>query len=280
MRNQGAVRKFDFSRKAMLALACAAAGLLPANTARQASAQAASAADHDIVGTWQGTLHGPQSNLRIVNQITKTAAGALKVMDYSIDQGGQGMAATSASFQDGVFKYAMQFIDGSYEGKMSADGKSISGTWTQSAHAFPLVLERATPETEWTIPPPAPKLPPMAADAKPGFEVATVKPSNPDEKGKAFLVRGGRFMTINTTLMDLLTFAYSVQQKQILDAPSWAESEKFDIDGKPDQPGVPDTDQLRGMMQKLWLTASSSSSTRTKRSFRPMCSRWPRADRR
>ncbi|MDE3150439.1 MAG: TIGR03435 family protein [Acidobacteriota bacterium] len=258
MRNQLAARNFTFGRKALLGLACIAAGLLPAIYARQASAQAAAAApDHDIVGTWQGTLHVPAAeshpgiDLRIVNKITRTDAGALKVVDYSIDQGGQGMTATSASFKDGVFKYAIEVIDGSYEGKMAGDGKSISGTWTQSSHSLPLVLERATPKTEWTIPKPAPRLPPMAADANPGFEVATIKPSNPDRPGKAFLVQGERFVTINTTLMDMLTFAYDVQQKQILNAPSWANSEKFDIDGKPDQPGTPNREQLRGMLQKL-----------------------------
>ena len=117
--------------------------------------------DHDIVGTWQGTLHVPAGDnhpaidLRIVNKITKGDDGRLKVTDYSIDQGGGGMTATSASFEDGVFKYAIQAIDGSYEGKMSADGKSIAGNWTQGPNPLPLLMERATPETEWTIPPAA-----------------------------------------------------------------------------------------------------------------------------
>ncbi len=54
----------------------------------------AAAPDHDIVGTWQGTLHvaaadnHPAIDLRIVNKITKGDDGKLKVSDYSIDQGG------------------------------------------------------------------------------------------------------------------------------------------------------------------------------------------------
>lgn len=258
MRNRRAARNFMFGRKALVALACIAAGLFPALSLRRAGAQAAAATpNHDIVGTWQGTLHVPAANnrpgldLRIVNQITRTDKGALKVVDYSIDQGGQGMTATSASFENGVFKYAIQFIDGSYEGTMSKDGNSISGTWTQGPHPLPLLLERATPETEWTIPKPAPRVPQMAADAKPGFEVATVKPSKPDEPGKLFGVRGHRILTVNTTLMDLITFAYNVQQKQVIGAPSWASSEKFDIQGEPDQPGTPNRAQLQGMYQKL-----------------------------
>ena len=80
-------------------------------------------------------------------------------------------------------------IGGTYEGKLSADGKTITGTWTQGPNPLPLTLTRATPETEWTIPPPTPKLPPMAANANPSFEVATIKPSKPDDQRKAFWSR-------------------------------------------------------------------------------------------
>lgn len=222
-----------------------------------AGAQSAPAADHDIVGTWQGTLHVPPANgrpgldLRIVNKITRTDAGALEVMDYSIDQGGGGMKASSASFQNGVFKYAIQTIDGSYEGKMSADGKSIDGSWTQGPGPLTLLLERATPATEWTIPTPPPPMKPMAADANPSFEVATIKPSQPDRPGKLFGVRGNHFNTLNTTLLDLITFAYGVQQKQVLSAPDWVGSDKWDIEAQPDVPGAPNREQLRTMVQKL-----------------------------
>ena len=245
-------------RKVLLGLACFAAGLIPVFSGAVCAAQAPAATpDHDIVGTWQGTLHvaagdnHPAINLRIVNKITKGADGKLTVSDYSIDQGGGEMKATSASFEDGVFKYAIQAIDGSYEGKMSADGKSIAGNWTQGPNPLPLLMERATPETEWTIPPPPVRVPPMAADANPSFEVATIKPSKPDQPGKAFLVRGTKFLTINTTLNDLITFAYGVQQKQVVDAASWVDTDKWDIEAQPDVPGTPNKKQVATMVQKL-----------------------------
>ena len=218
-----------------------------------AGRQALSApAETGIVGTWQGTLHVPQGpDLRAVEQVTEPTPGTLKVMLYSIDQGGQGIPATSASFQNGVFKYAVEFLDNTFEGKMSADGKSISGTWKQGPLTLQLVLERATPETAWTIPAPPPKIPPMAADADPSFEVATIKPSKPGQPGKAFLVRGREFSTINTTLSDLIAFAYNVQQSQIVDGPKWMSSDKFDIAAQPDVPGSPNTQQVRTMIQKL-----------------------------
>jgi hypothetical protein len=103
-------------------------------------------------------------------------------------------------------------MDMTYVGSMSGDGKSITGTFTQADHPTPLVFERATTETAWAIPEP-PK--PMSPDAKPVFEVATIKPSAPDEQGKYFTVRGGRIVTANFTLLDLIKFAYSVQDKQV-----------------------------------------------------------------
>jgi uncharacterized protein (TIGR03435 family) len=234
------------------------AGTISAFSGAVYAAQAPAAApDHGIVGTWQGTLHIPAGDnhpaieLRIVNKVTKGDDGKLNVSDYSIDQGGGEMKSSSASFEDGVFKYGIQAIDGSYEGKMSSDGKSIAGNWTQGPNAIPLLLERATAQTEWTIPPPPVRLPPMAADANPTFEVATVKPSKPDEPGKLFGVRGNHFKTINTTLTDLITFAYGVQQKQVVGQQEWMDKDKWDIEAQPDVPGAPNKQQVGTMVKKL-----------------------------
>jgi uncharacterized protein (TIGR03435 family) len=91
----------------------------------------------------------------------------------------------------------------------------------------------------------------MPANANPSFEVATIKPSAPDEPGKLFSVRGDRFTTINTTLSDLIKFAYDVQDKQILNGPDWMPTDKFDIAAQPDIPGTPSSAQLKSMVQKL-----------------------------
>jgi uncharacterized protein (TIGR03435 family) len=252
--------KLDLTRKLLLCLAAVLAVALPVSFglvhAAEGQAQAA-AQKMDIVGTWQGTLHVPAAagrpgiDLRLVNKITKGDDGKLTVVDYSIDQGGAAMPASSASFQDGVFKFAIRAIDATYEGKLSGDGKSIAGTLTQGGNPLPLLFERATPETEWTIPPPPAKVPPMAANADPSFEVVTVKPSKPDEPGKLFTLRGDHVMTVNSTLMDLICSAYDVQQRQVAGGPSWMDSEKFDIDGKADVPGLPSEEQARIMLQKL-----------------------------
>ncbi|HEX4002138.1 MAG TPA: TIGR03435 family protein [Candidatus Acidoferrales bacterium] len=205
-----------------------------------------------IVGTWQGTLHIPQGpDLRAVEQVTEPTPGNLKVVLYSIDQSGQGIPATSASFQSGVFKYAVNFLDNTFEGKMSNDGKSISGTWKQGPLSVPLVLERATADTAWAIPAPPLKIPAMNPTVNPGLEVATIKASKPGEPGKLLGLRGTDVATVNTTLAELISYAYDVQQRQIIGGPDWISSDKFDIEGKPDAPGRPDVSQLRTMFQKL-----------------------------
>ena len=216
-------------------------------TARAGWAQTPSKGIDD---TWQGTLHIPQRDLRIVLKVSHGDNGALMGTMYSIDQGGQPIKTSSMSFQDGTLKFAIQAIDMTYEGKLSGDGKSITGTFTQGNQPTPLVLERATPETAWAIPDAPKPIPPMPADAKPVFEVLTIKPSPPDEQGKLFGVRGGSFLTVNTTLMDLIKFAYGVQDKQVAGLPDWASNQKYDLNGKPDVPGTPNPEQLRHMVQQ------------------------------
>jgi uncharacterized protein (TIGR03435 family) len=245
-------RKLDLGRKLVLSLAGVLAigvplafGLLHA---AQAKAQAAQKTGID--DTWQGTLHA-EKDLRTVLKITKSDKGDLKVAMYSIDQSSQPIPASSASFQGGTLKYAIEMIDGSYEGKMSADGKSIAGTWKQGPNPLALVFERVTPETAWAIPEPPPKVAPMAANADPSFEVATIKPGKPDEPGKRLTFNGARFSTVNMTLIDLISFAYDVHEKQVVNAPDWMSSMKFDISAQPDVPGSPNRQQLVIMVRKL-----------------------------
>ena len=59
-------------------------------------------------------------------------------------------------------------------------------------------------------------VPTMAADADPTFEVATIKPSLPDEQ-RSVVVQGTRLVTADTSLVDLMMFAYGVHSLQIVD---------------------------------------------------------------
>jgi hypothetical protein len=203
-----------------------------------------------LTGTWQGTLHVGQ-DLRIVLKVSKADGGGYKAENYSIDQGGQALPVDKITLDGSTVKFSVKLIGGTYEGKLSADGKTIAGNWAQGPNPLPLNFERATPETEWAIPKPPPPIPPMAADANPSFEVATIKPSKPDDQRKAFIVRGNEFHIINQPLTQIISFAFDVQAKQVIGLPDWADSDKFDIDGKPDGVGAPNGKQWKTMIQKL-----------------------------
>jgi uncharacterized protein (TIGR03435 family) len=202
----------------------------------------------NLVGNWQGTLEAGPAKLRTIFKIV-LQDDKLKATLYSIDQGAQGMNASTVTKDGSTVKIAFAGL-GNFEGKLSADGNSIAGTWTQGA-PLPLNLAKATPETAWAIPEPPPPPVPMAANANAVFDVATIKPSEPGRPGKLFTIRGQEVVTINTTLSDLITMAYGIHPKQLTGAPSWVDTDKFDITGKPEAPGQPNVDQMKIMIQKL-----------------------------
>jgi uncharacterized protein (TIGR03435 family) len=99
------------------------------------------------------------------------------------------------------------------------------------------------------------KLPPMAVDAKPGFDVATIKRTDPAiSSGTFFTNRGSHIIAVNTNGNDLVSLAYGLHTKQIVNGPSWLLTARFDIDGIPDVEGRPNHDQVRLMIQKLLAT--------------------------
>ena len=91
----------------------------------------------------------------------------------------------------------------------------------------------------------------MDANAHPSFEVATIKPSKTDQPGRFFRFRGRHFTTTNTSLNDLISYSYKIHNDQIIGAPGWAGTEKYDIDAEPDGEGMPNDQQWKDMMQKL-----------------------------
>ena len=204
----------------------------------------------DITGTWQGPIQAQGGReLRTVIKITADG-GALRAVMYSIDQTPQPFAGT-ITLQGSAVKMSVPALSGTFEGRLSADGTAIAGTWTQGGPPLTLNLKRVTAEAAWAIPVAPAPLKPMAADANPAFEVATIKPSKPETQGKGFLVQGRQFSTINTSLSDMITFAYGLHARQITGGPAWLEQDKYDVLAKPDGEGQPNGDQWKAMLQKL-----------------------------
>src|SRR5688500_6172157 len=87
------------------------------------------------------------------------------------------------------------------------------------------------------------------------FEVASVKPSNPNPTGPLgaapmVLPALGRLTAMNATLRLLVIAAYQKQPFEIVGGPPWQSSDKFDINARAeDASGT--TDQILGMLKTL-----------------------------
>ena len=96
-----------------------------------------------------------------------------------------------------------------------------------------------------------------AATDKPKFEVAAVR-ENTGNEGKVMIAiqPGGRFTVVGAPLAELIRLAFGVQRNQLIGAPDWSETARFDITAKAEgdiqgtPPGGP-PGQLNFMLRDL-----------------------------
>jgi uncharacterized protein (TIGR03435 family) len=203
----------------------------------------------DLTGTWQGTGQLGGRALRIVIKIATEGTG-LRAIFYSIDQNGQPVAGT-ATVQGENVRMAFPGIGATFEGRLSDGAATLTGAIVQGPNNTPLTLAHVTADAAWEIPPPPRALTQMPATATPQFEVATIKPSQPNSPGPLITFRGRQFITGNTSLAYLTTFAYGLHPRQITLAPEWVEQDRFDIAATMDTEGMPNDRQTKAMVQKL-----------------------------
>jgi uncharacterized protein (TIGR03435 family) len=68
----------------------------------------------------------------------------------------------------------------------------------------------------------------------PGFEVASIRPTGPDERcGTIEPLPGGGLRVCGLALKTIVTWAYDVQDYQVVGGPSWTEKDSWDILAKP-----------------------------------------------
>lgn len=82
------------------------------------------------------------------------------------------------------------------------------------------------------------------------FQVATIKPSSPEEF-RTVQIRGNRFATTNTSVVDLLKYAYGLHEQEIVGGPKWLNTQKFDLVGDPETQIRPSSDDFKKMVQYL-----------------------------
>jgi uncharacterized protein (TIGR03435 family) len=84
----------------------------------------------------------------------------------------------------------------------------------------------------------------------PRFQVATIKPSRLEES-RSMQIRGNRFATTDTSVVDLLKYAYGLHEQEIVGGPKWLKTEKFDLVGDPETQTRPSSDDFKKMVQNL-----------------------------
>ena len=96
----------------------------------------------DFAATWQGTLPDGAEQHRVVLQIAKKDLGGWTPTGCYVEFTHDEMHVDSMVVDGAELRLTMNGAKATYEGKISADGASISGTWTFDGHALPLNLHR------------------------------------------------------------------------------------------------------------------------------------------
>jgi uncharacterized protein (TIGR03435 family) len=93
-----------------------------------------------------------------------------------------------------------------------------------------------------------------AQSSRPHFEVASVKRNNTGSRASNCCGGPGRLVGQNVTLGMLINIAYKVQDFQVVGAPAWVNSDRYDIEAKPsdDSLGKQNQEIVQGpMLQSL-----------------------------
>lgn len=222
-------------------------------TYAQSDAQVPSA---NIAGAWQGTLRAGKG-FQIILKISKAAtAGSQRVAwEGALSSINPAMGApekwllTSITLQGEELRCTVASIGAHYEGKLSSDGRSISGVWTQGKVPRPLNLERTAQAASGRPAPEALRV--MPPNAAPEFEVAAIRPTAPNWSRSGFHMEGRRVTCDNQRASDIISFAYNIDLRQIVNGPEWIWKTKYTVNGTPNIAGTPDLKQMRGMYKSL-----------------------------
>jgi uncharacterized protein (TIGR03435 family) len=91
----------------------------------------------------------------------------------------------------------------------------------------------------------------MAADADLDWDVVSVRPSDPNNSRTTFEIRGRHVIAGNRSVETMLRVAYTLQENQVLNAPDWVKTERFDVDGIPSVEGQPSAKQFQALLRKM-----------------------------
>ena len=84
-----------------------------------------------VDGIWLGTLTAGSTSLRLQLHVRSDNAGHEFCTLDSLDQGAMGLECGKVSYAALDFSFEVPVVHGSWTGKLSADSKTLIGTWTQ-----------------------------------------------------------------------------------------------------------------------------------------------------
>jgi uncharacterized protein (TIGR03435 family) len=205
------------------------------------------AAAQSLEGVWKGQLKAGRG---FAVTVKFAHAGSSWTGELGTEESAEKRPLEAISFEKNAVRFGVPALGAQFSGQLAADGSSITGNWTQGAVSTPLSLSRDKTAEEVTTA----KLSNMAKEAHPKFEVATIKPSNPEEEMQGFMSQGQAIFCKNERLKDLLSFAYGVHPATIVNLNGWMTSERFDVNGYADVAGEPNMVQTREMYKDLLET--------------------------
>src|SRR5271157_1785033 len=124
---------------------------VPLNFSRDTFVPAATPSVVD--GIWLGTLGAGSHSLRIQLHVKSDASGKESCSADSLDQGAMGLECAHVLLEGNKFSYDVPVVSGHWSGTLSADSKTLTGTWTQG-QPLPLNFERQAAAK--SLPPVAP----------------------------------------------------------------------------------------------------------------------------
>lgn len=98
-----------------------------------------------FAGDWQGTLKTGEMELRIVFHLKQKPDGSYEGTVDSPDQGVRGIPLSEVIVEGRQITLKVASIQGEFVGRLSEDGKTITGEWKQAGVSLPLELKQGTP---------------------------------------------------------------------------------------------------------------------------------------
>jgi uncharacterized protein (TIGR03435 family) len=77
-------------------------------------------------------------------------------------------------------------------------------------------------------------------EKRPSFEVATIKASDPGQRGTQIMNQpGGRLVMRGLTVLGMVTQAYNVRNFQVTGAPGWVSNDRWDLEARSEEGSIP-----------------------------------------